>query len=129
MDFEKKQPRLFDAPLDISITWGDDSRFLKRPVRLPRLTNSTRSTLLPNGDMELDLDYLVIDEAGRVKCMSRAGALVHFGDQRSGQGQSPQYHVCHSGTCVHDYMSSPGANQQQTSTVMPLWEAPLDTTK
>lgn len=37
-------------------------------------------------------------------------------------------HVCASATCVHDYMASPGTDQQQTSTVMPLWEAPLDRT-
>lgn len=129
MDFEKKQPTFNPASLIDTISWGDGSRFPKRPVRLPRLTNSTRSALSPNGNMELDLDYLVIDEAGKVKCLSRAGALIHFGDQRSGQGQSPQYHVCASATCVHDYMASPGTNQQQTSTVMPLWEAPLDTTK
>jgi hypothetical protein len=34
-------------------------------------------------------------------------------------------HVCKSGTCAHDNLTPPGADQKQTSAVMPLWMAPL----
>lgn len=141
MDFNKKRPIQSDSTFGITPEWPAPEGIgkLLGMLGLPALRRST----------QIDEDFIVIDPDGHIKCLSREAALTYTGDQRFGHGQeepdeyihicgsypckdnshrttrAQQHHVCRSETCVHDNVPMPGANQQQTSTVVPLWESPL----
>lgn len=127
MELNKQQPGSPETVTSIasSITWGDGFRFPKRPVRLP-VTDGIHSTLLPNGDIELDFILPALTSETEL----RHGAVMYAGDQRSGDHKTrstKQHHVCDSGTCVHDDLPAPRVNGEQKTTtpVVPLWLAAL----